>query len=249
MGLPTSGKTTLSYALKKYLNADTFNADKVRQQSNDWDFSRQGRLRQAARMKKYCDASSKEFAIADFVAPLSECRTIFKPDWTIWVDTIFESKYHDTNTIFEAPNTYDFRITEKNADRWALFISDYIKNNKRRPLFDWSKETVQLLGRWQPWHTGHRALFDRAIKKTGQVAIQVRGCCGKDVNNPFSFDIVKGFIDRDLEPIYQGQYIVQLVPNISNITYGRKVGYNIEKETFDATVEDVSATKIRELIP
>ena len=245
MGLPNSGKTTLTNALKNYLSADVFNADIVRQNYKDWDFSRDGRLRQAKRMRTLCDTSNKQFVIADFVAPLQESRSLFNGDWVVWVDTISQSNYKDTDDIFQPPNVYDFRITEKNAERWAPFIGEKIAQNKRRPNFDWSKETVQLLGRWQPWHRGHRALFDRAIQKTGQVVVQVRGCCGSDANNPYGFDAVKNFIDRDLEPLYQGQYIVQPVPNITNITYGRKVGYTIDKETFSDDVESVSATKIR----
>ena len=78
------------------------------------------------------------------------------------------------------------------------------------------------------------------------MAIQVRGCCGLNSSNPFDFNIVEDFINRDLEPLYQGQYIVQLVPNITNITYGRKVGYSIEQEVFDVDTQAVSATNIRQ---
>ena len=246
MGLPGAGKTTFAQELKELLQAQLFNADIVRKMADDWDFSYEGRLRQAQRMRDLCKASTSKFVIADFVAPLDAFRSVFNADWVVWIDTLLESRYNDTNKMFAAPTQYDFRITEKNASKWALFVANHIKENKRRPVFDWQKETVQMLGRWQPWHTGHRALFDRAIQKTGQVAIQVRGCCGSNSNNPFDFDKVKDFIDRDLEPLYQGQYIVQLVPNITNITYGRKVGYSIEEELFDESVHSVSSTKIRE---
>lgn len=246
MGLPGSGKTTLAKALQEHLSAQLYNADTVREMANDWDFSYDGRMRQAKRMRDLCKSSISDFVIADFVAPLDESRNLFLADWVVWVDTLFESRFADTNNIFTAPSEYDFRITEKNAEKWASFIASHIRQNKRRPEFDWTKDTVQMLGRWQPWHTGHRALFDRAVQKTGQVAIQVRGCCGSNSSNPFDFESVKAFIDRDLEPLYQGQYIVQRVPNITNITYGRKVGYSIEKELFDEDVHSVSATKIRE---
>jgi nicotinamide mononucleotide adenylyltransferase len=112
-------------------------------------------------------------------------------------------------------------------------------------VFDWQRETVQMLGRWQPWHAGHRALFDRAIQKTGQVVIQIRDCQGWQGSNPFAIDQVKNYIRRDLDMMYQGQYEIQVVPNIVNITYGRDVGYKIEQETFDKSVTDISATKIR----
>jgi nicotinamide mononucleotide adenylyltransferase len=102
-----------------------------------------------------------------------------------------------------------------------------------------------MLGRWQPWHDGHRALFDRAIAKTGQVVIQIRDCQGWQGSNPFEIEKVKAFIRRDLDPLYQGQYEIQVVPNIVNITYGRDVGYKIEQETFDDSTHNISATKIR----
>ena len=112
-------------------------------------------------------------------------------------------------------------------------------------MFDWRKETVQMLGRWQPWHAGHRALFERAIAKTGQVVIQIRDCQGWNGSNPFAAEQVKNFIKRDLDPLYQGQYEIMLVPNIVNITYGRDVGYKIEQEVFDDSIHNISATKIR----
>jgi nicotinamide mononucleotide adenylyltransferase len=102
-----------------------------------------------------------------------------------------------------------------------------------------------MLGRWQPWHAGHRALFERAIVKTGQVVIQIRDCQGWQGSNPFAIEQVKNYIRRDLDPLYQGQYEIQVVPNIVNITYGRDVGYKIEQETFDDAVHSISATKIR----
>jgi uncharacterized protein YnzC (UPF0291/DUF896 family) len=86
------------------------------------------------------------------------------------------------------PTVYDFRINEQNADYWASYIGQKILNNERRPVFDWQKETVQMLGRWQPWHKGHRALFERALAKTGQVCIMIRDCQGWQGSNPFAMD-------------------------------------------------------------
>jgi hypothetical protein len=265
MGLPGAGKTYLAERLKKYLedhikpiteNSLTpfsdakigvkwLNADEVRKQYNDWDFSKEGRIRQSLRMRELADKSNADYCIVDFVAPLIEMRNNFKADWTIWVDTISAGRYEDTNKAFIVPDVYDFRIIEQNADKWSEFIGTHILENRRRPVFDWQKETVQMLGRWQPWHDGHRALFDRAIAKTGQVVIQIRDCQGWQGSNPFEIEKVKSFIRRDLDPIYQGQYEIQVVPNIVNITYGRDVGYKIEQETFDDTIHSISATKIR----
>jgi nicotinamide mononucleotide adenylyltransferase len=100
-----------------------------------------------------------------------------------------------------------------------------------------------MLGRWQPWHQGHRALFERAIAKTGQVAIMVRDC--HDDKNPFLLKEVTERIYKDLDSLYNNRYIVYPVPNIVNITYGRDVGYKIEQEHFDESITSISATKIR----
>jgi len=266
MGLPGSGKTTLAAELKRYLelhgtadlsNAEMlpitgfrphvtwFNADDIRRKYNDWDFSNDGRIRQSIRMFQFSIESGGDYVICDFVAPLVEQRNNFKADWTIWVDTIREGRYADTNAAFVEPEVYDFRVTEQNAEKWAEFIGQHIIDQRRRPVFDWKRETVQMLGRWQPWHDGHRALFERLIAKTGQVVIQIRDVQGWQGSNPFEVEQVKKFIRRDLDPIYQGQYEIQVVPNIVHIGWGRGVGYTAGEETFDESVTDISATKIR----
>ena len=269
MGLPGSGKTYLAQALKAYLESnstlkhmpahrmqdtvpasykcsvDWFNADDIRKRFNDWDFSKEGRIRQSLRMAEFAFKSTGDYVICDFVAPLVEMRNNFKADWTVWMDTIDQGRFDDTNKAFIPPKEYDFRVTEQNAEKWAEFIGQHILDSRRRPTFDWKKETVQMLGRWQPWHPGHRALFDRAIAKTGQVVIQIRDCQGWNGSNPFAAEQVKDLIKRDLDPLYQGQYEIQLVPNVVNITYGRDVGYKIEQEVFDAATHAISATDIR----
>ena len=251
MGLPGAGKTYLAEQLKKNLEdhgktVGWLNADEVRRHYDDWDFSREGRIRQSHRMRELADESNTDYCIVDFVAPLVEMRNNFRADWTIWVDTIEESRYEDTNKMFVEPEIYDFRITEQWAEKWAPWISDHIVDNRRRPIFDGKKETVQMLGRWQPWHAGHRALFERSIAKTGQVCIMIRDCQGWQNSNPFAIEQVKNFIRRDLDPLFQGQYEILVVPNIVNITYGRDVGYKIEQEVFDESIHSISATKIRE---
>ena len=271
MGLPGAGKTFLATALKKFLEehsdsqhypvdpivhyetvpagwkakVDWLNADEVRKKYNDWDFSHEGRIRQSLRMAEFALKCNADFVICDFVAPLPEMRHNFKADWVIWMDTIEKGRFEDTNKMFVPPDVYDFRITEQNAEKWAEFVGTHILENRRRPTFDWQKETVQMLGRWQPWHPGHRALFERAIAKTGQVCIMIRDCQGWNGSNPFAIEQVKNFIKRDLDPLYQGQYEIQVVPNIVNITYGRDVGYKIEQEVFDDAIHAISATNIR----
>ena len=120
-------------------------------------------------------------------------------------------------------------------------------------MFDWKKPTVQMLGRWQPWHDGHQALFKRCVAKTGQVMIQVRdvqGASGGDGqdDNPFDWEAVCKNIEDGLakDNFHRGQeYEIMLVPNIVNITYGRGVGYKFEEEVFEEAITDISATKIR----
>ena len=274
MGLPGSGKTYLATALKKYLEdnsslktmpmyrtvnmeqmptayhskVDWFNADEIRKRYNDWDFSREGRIRQSLRMAEFALKCSGDYVICDFVAPLTEQRNNFKADWTIWMDTIDRGRFEDTNQVFVPPEVYDFRITEQNAEKWAEFIGNHILENRRRPVFDWQKETVEQLGRWQPWHAGHRALFDRLIQRTGQVCIMIRDCQGWQNSNPFAIDQVKHAIKRDLDPLYQGQYEILVVPNITHIGYGRGVGYTIEEEKFDESITSISGTEIRKLL-
>ena len=112
-------------------------------------------------------------------------------------------------------------------------------------MFDPKKPTVQMLGRWQPFHDGHLALFKEALKKTGQVCIMVRDTGGTDDSNPFDFDFVKEKIEEALIPEYDGKFMVQLVPNITNISYGRGVGYAIEEIVLPEKIQKISATGIR----
>lgn len=140
-------------------------------------------------------------------------------------------------------NTILYFIHERtwNRIKWGRFS----KPTTAPTGFDWRKPTVQMLGRWQPWHAGHRALFERAIAKTGQVCIMIRDCEGWNDSNPFKKEEVENFIHADLKEKYEGKYIIVFVPNITNITYGRNVGYKIENEVFDEDTHKISATEIR----
>ena len=121
-------------------------------------------------------------------------------------------------------------------------------------MFDWKKPTVQMLGRWQPWHQGHQELFKRCVAKTGQVIIQVRDVQGSSggvgqEDNPFDWETVCKNIEEGLsrDGFKKGvDYEIMLVPNIVNITYGRGVGYVFEEEVFEDSITKISATKIRE---
>ena len=112
--------------------------------------------------------------------------------------------------------------------------------------YEWDnkKPTAQMLGRWQPFHDGHYALFEESIKKTGQVCIMVRDVQGVD-DNPVDFESIKSKITKRLNQKYKNRFKVVLVPNITNICYGRGVGYKIEKIVLSKKIQKISATKIR----
>ena len=112
--------------------------------------------------------------------------------------------------------------------------------------YEWDnkKPTAQMLGRWQPFHDGHYALFEESIKKTGQVCILVRDVQGVD-DNPFDFESIKSKITERLNQKYKNRFKVVLVPNITNICYGRGVGYKIEEIVLGEKIQKISATKIR----
>ena len=127
MGLPGAGKTTLALNLIRELHkmgrsVEWLNADDVRKQYNDWDFSTEGRLRQSKRMRDLADKSTAEFVIADFVAPLPEMRDTYSADYTIWVDTIKEGRFEDTNRAFVEPASCNIKVRTQNAEHWTDII-------------------------------------------------------------------------------------------------------------------------------
>jgi adenylylsulfate kinase len=127
MGLPGAGKTTLALNLIRSLHTqgrsvEWLNADDVRKQYNDWDFSTEGRLRQSQRMRELADQSSAEFVIADFIAPLPEMRETYSADYIIWVDTIKEGRFEDTNKLFVNPIDCNIKVRTQNAEYWTDII-------------------------------------------------------------------------------------------------------------------------------
>lgn len=249
-GLPGSGKSTLAEKLVKILgNADWHNADKIREKFNDWDFSPEGRERQMKRMQDYVRKSVAKgnYGIADFVCPTNELREKFMPEYVIWMNTIEEGRFEDTNKVFEQPEgSVNVEIkatdwwTEEAVEHFARLIAVDIKDSEFQP-----KEPVtQMLGRFQPWHDGHQKLFERALAKHGQVAVMVRDMPLTE-DNPWQVDDICELVELALAE-FAGKFRVYSVPNIMNITYGRGVGYKIEEEVLDEETQKISATKIRE---
>ena len=128
MGLPGSGKTTLAKLLAPMFNAVWINADVVRKEADDWDFSEEGRKRQSLRMRTLAEEAvdRNRNVVADFVCPTEETRKEFKADYTIWMDTIKEGRFQDTNKIFQNPTKYDFRVPHMDATMWAYLIKQDI---------------------------------------------------------------------------------------------------------------------------
>ena len=129
MGLPGSGKTTLASYLVPLLNAKWLNADEVRKEANDWDFSAEGRTRQATRMWNKALEFRKQGnnLVADFVCPTPAARKLFPADYIIWMDTIKEGRFDDTNKMFVKPEKFDFKVTSMDAKVWAEKIYQELK--------------------------------------------------------------------------------------------------------------------------
>ena len=242
IGLPGSGKTELAKALKERINAIHLNADEVRATVNsDLGFAPEDRLEQARRMGEMARLIAKQGVapvIVDFVCPTDLTRAAFgKPDILVWVDRIKQGRFEDTNKMWEDPTEFDARIP---ADYSIKEEVDYLI--KKFSLHDWSAPTTLMLGRYQPWHEGHHALYKEAGKRTDQVLLGVRNTYNTSEKDPLTFDQVKGYIAKD--EFMDGALVLRL-PNITNIVYGRDVGYKIEQVDLGADIHSISATQKR----
>ncbi len=245
MGLPGAGKTTLANALAPLLNAVVFNADAVRANlSRDLGFSREDRIEHARRMGWMSDrvVEAGGTVIADFICPTPETRAAFGEAFTIWVDRIEAGRFEDTNRMFVAPERCDLRVSADGAPQyWAEKALARL-----RPAFDPQKPTALFIGRYQPFHAGHQRLIEEGLRRVGQVCIAVRDTHGIDASNPLPFFAVKQRIEAALSS-YVGRFVVVPLPNITNVFYGRDVGYTVERIVLDDAVEAISATKLRKL--
>ena len=245
MGLPRAGKTNLAKALAPLLGAVHFEADVIRKNINkDLGFSHEDRLEQARRMGHLCDivVNSGNNAIADFICPTDETRAAFgNPAFIIFVNTLKPHQYADTAAMFVAPENVDYVVTDWDLETHLKKIVSLVSG------FDWKKPTALLLGRYQPFHDGHKALTLEALSRVGQVCIAVRDTQGTDEKNPFDFSFVKQRIEESLSP-HTDKFVVIQLPNITNIYYGRDVGYSIEKLELSQELQDISATKVRKTI-
>lgn len=246
MGLPGAGKTTLSKILAPRLNAVHFNADEVRANVNkDLGFGEADRIEQARRMGWLCDQVVKVgcFAIADFICPTPTAREAFLKGgdaFVIWLARIKAGAFDDTNRIFVPPEHFDLRVdADGTPEYWAEEVM-----KRLRPVFDPKKPTALFIGRYQPFHDGHKALIVEGLKRVGQVCVAVRATHGIDDKNPFDFENVRARIEHGLRE-FEGRFVVVPLPNITNVFYGRDVGYAVEKIDLDSSVEDISATEMR----
>jgi adenylylsulfate kinase len=246
MGLPGSGKTELAKALKERINAIHLNADEVRATVNsDLAFTIEDRIEHSRRMGEMARLISSQGVapvVVDFICPTKSTRDAFgKPDLLIFMDTIQEGRFEDTNKMFDPPKETesDMVFTDHlfNANQKAELITKHFH------LHDWSAPTTLMLGRYQPWHEGHHALYQEAGKRTDQVLLGVRNTYNTDEKNPLKFDEVKEYIAKD--EFMAGALVLRL-PNITNIVYGRDVGYKIEQVSLGAEIEAISATQKRE---
>ncbi len=238
IGLPGSGKTTLAAALASRINAVHLNADYVRSTINaDLGFTPKDRIENARRLGEIAKMLSNQGldVVVDFICPTAATREAFgKADICIWMDTIAEGRFEDTNKLWEIPTKFDYRWTSYDAEGQVQAIIN------QSNLHDWKAPTTLLLGRYQPWHEGHHALLEKAHERTTQVVIGVRDTHGTSEKDPLPYQEVANRIRAE----ERSSFVVKF-PNITNIVYGRDVGYKIEQIELSQELQSVSATQKR----
>jgi hypothetical protein len=215
MGLPGAGKTTLAKALTPRLNAVHFNADEVRANVNkDLGFAVEDRIEQARRIGWLCDrvVEAASHAVADFICPTAETRDAFGEAFIVWVDRIKKSRFPDTDALFQPPTHWDVRVEQEGSPAyWAERICE-----KVLPTFNPRAPTALFVGRYQPFHDGHKKLIEEGLGRVGQACIAVRDTHGTNDKNPLEFEAVKSRIEAVLWQ-YRGRVHVLQVPNVTSI--------------------------------
>lgn len=238
-GQAGTGKTVLAKELAERTNSIHLNADEIRADLNkDLRFSHDDRIENARRIGAVARLLSKagNSVIVDFICPTEQTRNAFgHADLKVWVNRIKEGRFEDTNKLWENPKDYDVCI-----ENGISVEEEFNIVLEMSLLHDWRRPTVLVLGRYQPFHDGHFALYDEAKKRQEQVVIGVRDTMGTSEKDPFSFSQVMDSINTKVK----GAFVVKF-PNITNVVYGRDVGYLIEKVELGAEIESISATEIR----
>ena len=241
IGQAGSGKTTLAVELADRVNGIHINADKVRADLNkDLGFELEDRIENARRLGALARLLDEQgqTVVVDFICPTQETRDAFGvADFVIWVNRIKEGRFVDTNKMWQDPVQFDVEIPEGLAvSEEAELVIFHCR------LYDWRKPTTLMLGRYQPWHEGHHALYEEAGKRTEQVMLGVRDTYGTSEKDPLTFSQVEFYISAD--PVMKDAMVVKM-PNITNIVYGRDVGYKIEQIELSKEVQAISATQKR----
>jgi len=241
IGLPGAGKSTFAKELADRINGIHLNADEVRAELNkDLGFTPEDRIEQARRMGALSRLLSKQgyHVVVDFVNPTKETRDSFgQPDKVVWMNRKPVRDFPDTTAMWETPSGVDLMFDDliEYTDAARIACIDF-------KIHDWRRPTTLMLGRYQPWHEGHHALYKEAGQRTDQVMLGVRNTYKTSEKDPLTFDQVKEYIAKD--EFMDGSMVVRL-PNITNIVYGRDVGYKIEQVDLGADIHAISATEKR----
>jgi adenylylsulfate kinase len=239
IGLPGAGKTSLADEICRRTDAILLNADTIRADlSSDLGFSLKDRVEQARRLGAISRLLSDQgrIVVADFVNPTEDTRKSFgAADVVVWVDRVPEGRFEDTNKMWVDPFEADLTLPYgMSVEEEAVKVLAFAK------IHDWTQPTTLQLGRYQPWHQGHSSLYEAGLERTSQVLVGVRNTEGTSEKDPLSYSKVREYIQED-----RIDALIMKLPNITNIIYGRDVGYRIEKIELSQEIQDISATKLR----